>query len=675
MLKSLVAAASAAVLVGVGASSAFAQAVPIDAFARAPAMGSVSMSTEGDLLVGVIADPNNPDSKALATWDISNIDQTRPLQPSFITPSGRMTFQAATALKAGRIIAAANQVWTGALAGCGEGRTTGATRTWVFQSYVFDRTIREPIELFQNRRALGVSDAMAQCLNMAGGAGLAADLPLDPDSVIISRRDLTSLGVTYYKLNLRTNETVELYRDNDDAGIDLIDPRDGRVRVKSKVEPMGNLRYEQQFFILNPDTGAFDREMPLTVDFANRNQMSVVDFDEETGKYYVITDKFSDHAAVYLYDARTDKFDAEPLFAHQDFDASGVILGLHQSNFGKLLGFSYDGAQRATYWTDPEMRSVQEGLDRAFPGQAVRLIDYTAGLGKILFAATGPNHPTSYYLLLNKTKVMMVGNARPWIRPEQLGTGQLVYYQARDGLRIPGLLTLPPGFVKGTSPPPPAIVLPHGGPWSRDYLDWDATGWTQFLATRGYAVLQPQYRGSTGWGHNLWLAGDGEWGQKMQDDNDDGAAWLVSQGYAAQGRVGIFGYSYGGFAAFAASVRPNGPFKCAIAGAGVANLTRIGNNWGESRQQRAYQGNSVKGMDPQQNTAKLAMPIFIFHGDRDVRVPLFHAQDFYNSVRSTGRAKLLVLRDMGHQLDKWSPDNVRQVLGGIEGFLKNECAL
>jgi len=171
------------------------------------------------------------------------------------------------------------------------------------------------------------------------------------------------------------------------------------------------------------------------------------------------------------------------------------------------------------------------------------------------------------------------------------------------------------------------------------------------------------------------MAGDAEWGQKMQDDNDDGAKWMVKEGIADPARIGIFGYSYGGFAAFAASVRPGGPFKCAIAGAGVANLTRIGNNWGEDRRQRAYQGRTVKGMDPQRNTEKLAMPILIFHGDHDVRVPLYHATDFYNSVKSTGKAKLLVLPGMGHQLDKWTAENIRDSLGAIDNFLTNDCKL
>jgi dipeptidyl aminopeptidase/acylaminoacyl peptidase len=161
----------------------------------------------------------------------------------------------------------------------------------------------------------------------------------------------------------------------------------------------------------------------------------------------------------------------------------------------------------------------------------------------------------------------------------------------------------------------------------------------------------------------------------MQDDKDDGARWMVKEGYAAEGRIAIFGYSYGGYAAFAASVRPGGPFKCAIAGAGVSNLTRIGNNWSESRVQRAYQGRTVKGMDPQQNASKLAMPILIYHGDRDVRVPLFHATDFHNSVKSTGKSKLLVLKDMGHQLDKWTPGNSRESLEAIGDFLVNDCKL
>jgi len=632
------------------------------------------MSAEGDFLVAIVAEPSKPDRKALATWDISNIDGTKPLAASSLTPGNdKMGFVRVNAIKAGKVLALASQAWTGSLSGCGEGRSTGATKTWRYKTFLTDKTIKDFNDVFASGRSIGVSTETLQCLEIAGDPRI-MDLPLDPENVIVARVDPTTLVTNYSKVNLKTGKSDFLFRDIGDLSIGLIDVRDGKVRTKTRIDPKGNQNYNSEIYILNPDTGKFDLEAPLTVDFRTRNQMDIAGYDEETGKYFVITDKFSDHAAAYLYDARTDKMDATAVFAHKDFDVGDVVLGRHKSNFGKLLGFTVLAGDPEIYWVDPAMKSIQDGLNNTFKGQHVELIDETDDLNKILFSVDSPRNPTAYYLLFNKTKVLGVGGERPWIKPETMGPRTLVYYDARDGLKIPAFLTLPPNFKKG-DPAPPAIVLPHGGPWARDFIGWDITGWSQFLATRGIAVLQPQYRGSTNWGHNLWLAGDAQWGLKMQDDNDDAANWMVKEGYAAQGRIGIFGYSYGGFAAFAASVRSGGPFKCAIAGAGVSNLTRIGDNWSESRQQRAYQGRTVKGMDPQQNVEKLAMPILIYHGDRDVRVPLFHATDFYNSVKSTGKAKLLVLKDMGHQLDKWTADNTRDSLKGIEDFLVNDCKL
>ncbi|MEL6693437.1 MAG: prolyl oligopeptidase family serine peptidase, partial [Pseudomonadota bacterium] len=292
---------------------------------------------------------------------------------------------------------------------------------------------------------------------------------------------------------------------------------------------------------------------------------------------------------------------------------------------------------------------------------------------KILFEVSSSTTPPVYYLLKDKTVTLPIGAERPWFDSENLSETQLISYPARDGLEVPGLLTLPPNWSDGDDPVA-AIVLPHGGPWARDVIGWDASGWPQFLASRGYAVLQPQYRGSTGWGHELWLAGDAQWGLAMQDDKDDAAAWLVENGIADPTRIAIFGYSYGGFAAMAATVRENGPFKCAIAGAGVSNLGRIGSNWSDDRIQRAFQGRTVKGMDPIKNASKANIPILIYHGDRDVRVPLFHATDFYNAIKKHTDAELLVIEDMKHSLPWW-PEHHVQSLSAIEHFLRNDCQL
>lgn len=661
--------ALAAVLFGSGA--AFAQKLDVESVARMPDTTGVSMSAEGDFIVAIRADPRDPTKRIIASADVSNVDGSKPLNWT-ATPSDRMSFVAAEALKVGKVFAIASQAWTGNLGGCGEGKTTGSTKTYLYKAFLSDKTLKSFDDPFESGRSIGVSEETLRCLEIGTNPQI-IDLPLDPENVIIRQVD-TDFVSRYAKVNLKTGKSASLYKDVGELAIDLIDPRDGKVRTKTKTETKGNLNYDAETYILNPDTGNFDLEAPLTVDLRNRNEMRVAAFDEETGKYFIVTDKFSDKAAIYLYDARTDKFDDAPLFAHQDYDATGVELSTSKENFGKILGFRYAGADPSTYWVDPTLVSIQKGLEASFKGQSVTIMTAAEQGNKVLFSVESPRNPTSYYLLLNKNKLLGIGAERPWIKPETLGQRTLVYYPARDGLKIPGFLTLPPNFKKG-DPAPPAIVLPHGGPWARDFLGWDATGWTQFLATRGYAVLQPQYRGSNGFGHSLWLAGDGEWGLKMQDDKDDGANWMVKEGYAKEGRIAIFGYSYGGFAAFAASVRPGGPFKCAIAGAGVSNLTRIGNNWGESRLQRAFQGRTVGGMDPQQNTAKLAMPILIYHGDRDVRVPLFHATDFYNAVKGTGKAKLVVLSDMGHQMDKWTSQNHRDSLKAIEDFLTNDCKL
>ena len=671
MAKSYLGVALAAVLFGSGAASA--QKLDVESIARMPDTTGVSMSAEGDFIVAIKADPRDPTKRIIASADISNIDGSKPLNWT-ATPSDRMSFVAAEALKAGKVWAIANQMWTGNLGGCGEGRATGSTKTWLYKAFLSDKSLKTFNDPFESGRSIGVSEETLRCLEIGTRPDI-IDLPLDPENVIVQQQD-TDFVSRYSKVNLKTGKSQALYKDVGELSIGLIDPRDGKVLTKQKSETKGNLNYDFETYILNRETGNFDLEAPLTVDTRNRNAMNVQAYDEETGKYFVVTDKFSDKSAVYLYDPRTDKFDDAPLFAHQDFNALGVVLGRSKDNFGKILGFRYEGADPQTFWTDPDMVSIQKGLEASFKGQTVSIISGGGvdGSKKVLFSVESPRHPPAYYLLLNKTKLVGIGSERPWIKPETMGPRSLVYYDARDGVKVPAFLTLPPNFKKG-DPAPPAIVLPHGGPWARDYIGWDGSGWTQFFATRGYAVLQPQYRGSDGWGHSLWLAGDGEWGLKMQDDKDDGANWMAKEGYADKNKIAIFGYSYGGFAAFAASVRQGGPYQCAIAGAGVSNLTRIANNWGENRMQRAYQGRTVKGMDPQQNTSKLAMPILIYHGDRDVRVPLYHATDFYNAVKGTGKAKLLILKDMGHQGILWTSENHRESLKAMEDFLHNECKM
>jgi dienelactone hydrolase len=667
-MRRLLAAAAAC---GLLAGAAGAQPISAEDFARVPNIQSASLSADGRTLAAIIAAPgtNNEDT-ALATWDLD-----APNSGPIITPSGdRMKFIAAFALKAERVLVFGRQEFTGALEGCGEGRTTGTTRTFLFRPYLTDvRHSRFDQAFTGSSRRLGVSEQVQRCLEIAGSASLLSTLPLDPENVLIQRINSLTLAADIYRYNLRTGATELALRTSGSASPGLFNPRTGAPMTQVQFQSIGGGDYEQRILIANPQTGAFEVQDALTTRVSDRYTVNVTGFDEASGRFYVTTDLFSDLTAIYWYDPVTRQFSDEPILAHPDFSAISVVLGTHPGNFNQVLGFTYSGPRVETFWIDPDLRAIQEGLEAAFPGQAVTIEDYNDGLSRVLFTTESGQHAPAYHLLHDRTRVQTLGVSRPWISPDQLGEQRFVSYTARDGLEIPAVLDLPPGWSEGDAPLP-AIVMPHGGPWVRDYTGWDTSGWTQFLTSRGYAVLRPNFRGSTGHGRRLWLAGDAQWGLTMQEDKDDGMAWLVQQGIADPERLAIFGYSYGGFAAAAAVVRDDAPYRCAIAGAPVTNLARLGNTWSENRIQRLRQGHTVTGMDPARHTANARLPVLVFHGDRDVRVPLFHGTDFYNAVRSRVEARMVVIPDMPHQMP-WYPSHYRVMLPEIEQFLSGPCGM
>lgn len=645
------------------------QPIPIDSFARLPEIQSVSMSSDGKNLVALVAAPGSDDhDTALATWDLDNLDKG-----PVITPSGdRMKFIGASALKADRVLVLGRQEFTGSLAGCGEGKTTGATKTFVSKAYLTDTTQKKFDEAFaDNTRRLGVSEDIQRCLEIAGSASLVNTLPLDPDNVIINQVNPATLSGNYYLYNLRTNETKLLFKAGGRTSPGQFNPRNGEVLTRTELVPISAGEYEQRILIRNPASGEFEVHDKLTTRLSERHTVNIAGIDEATGKFYVLTDLFSDLVQARVYDPKTRQFDPEPLVAHPTFDINSLILGTQPSNFNQILGFSVSGPQIETTWVDPSMQAIQASLKKIYPDQVVALNGYNNDLSRVLFTTSSAQNPPAYHLLLDRKQVKDLGSQRPWINPKQIGEQRWVTYAARDGLQIPAILDLPAGWKQGDAPLP-AIIHPHGGPWARDYTGWDGSGWVPFLTSRGYAVLRPQYRGSDGLGRKLWLAGDAEWGQKMQDDNDDAAAWLVSQGIAATDRMAIFGYSYGGFAASAAVVRPNSPYQCAIAGAPVTNLAKLGWSWSENRLQRILQGRTVKGMDPMQNTAKANIPLLTYVGDRDVRTPSFHAEGFYNAVKGKVPAKFQLIPDMPHSMP-WYYRHQEVTLGLIEDFLRKDC--
>ncbi|HEL3863802.1 TPA: S9 family peptidase [Stenotrophomonas maltophilia] len=662
--------ATTALLLGLHVIHASATPLPVEDFAKIPAIQSVSMSPDGKQLVAIIAAPgsNNGDT-ALANWNL-DVPGSAPVA---ITPSGdRMKFIAASALKAGRSLVIGRQELTAQLSGCGEGNSVGSTKTFLSKAFLTDSSQTKFDEAFaDNTRKLGISEQTQRCLELAGTASLVHSLPLDPDNVIISQINQTNFSASYYLFNLKTGQTELLFRGDARSTPGLFHPRNGELLTRTQIEPAGSNDYEQQILVKNKASGQFEKHDTLTTRLSDRYTMEVVGIDDQNGKLYILTDKFSDQVQARLYDPASRTFDNEPLAAHPEYPIGGLILGTKPSNFNQVLGFYVDGPRREAVYVDPQMKALYDGLKQAYPGKYIAITGYNDDLSRVLFTTNSASSPTSYQILVDRKQVTTLGSERPWVDGKQIGEQRWVTYTARDGRKIPAIVDLPAGWKNGDAALP-ALVHPHGGPWARDYTGWDASGWVPFFTSRGYVVIRPQYRGSTGFGREHWIAGDKQWGLTMQDDNDDAAAWLVQQGIAAKDRIAIFGYSYGGFASAAAVVRSPSPYQCAIAGAPVTDLARLGVSWSENRLQRILQGQTVKGMDPMQNTAKAAIPLLTFVGDRDVRTPASHARNFYNGVKDKVPARFELIPDMPHSMP-WYPSHYRATLPLMADFLSKEC--
>lgn len=288
----------------------------------------------------------------------------------------------------------------------------------------------------------------------------------------------------------------------------------------------------------------------------------------------------------------------------------------------------------------------------------------------MIVRAFDADRPPSFYLLsLSDQKLALLGHANPDLAQSALAPVRTVSYEARDGLALRAVLTLPKGREARNLP---IIVLPHGGPRARDAETWD--WWAQFLADRGYAVIQPNYRGSTGYGTALTDAGDGEWGLKMQDDVDDALAWAVSEGIADPGRACIVGGSYGGYVAMRAAERNPDLYRCAITFAGVADLDAMlradRGFYNELATVDYWKGRApdFAAVSPLQRPDKVGIPVLVVHGRRDLRVPVAQSRDYVAALRKAGKDVTYVEQREGDHYFSREEDR-RQFLQAMEAFL------
>jgi acetyl esterase/lipase len=341
---------------------------------------------------------------------------------------------------------------------------------------------------------------------------------------------------------------------------------------------------------------------------------------------------------------------------------------------GQILGYRENGASNRMTFFDPARQMTARKVARAFPKLQVDIRDWTTDFRKLLVRTSGNGDSGSWYMIdMTLMKADIVGDERPLIPPSQVGPVSTIAYKASDGLDLDGVLTLPPGRAAKNLP---VILFPHGGPASHDkpVFDW----WAQAFASRGYAVFQPNFRGSDNRDQTFLRAGYGQWGRKMQTDISDGLAELSRQGIVNPKRACIMGGSYGGFAALAGVTLQQGIYRCAVSIAGVSDLTDLYNTrtsnssskmtWRSMRESYG-QPSSFNEVSPRRHAANAHAPILLIHGKDDTVVEFGQSSAMADALKVAGKPhELVVLQNEDHWLSR--ADTRKEMLRAAMRFVQ-----
>lgn len=328
-------------------------------------------------------------------------------------------------------------------------------------------------------------------------------------------------------------------------------------------------------------------------------------------------------------------------------DAAGPMYDRNQ----RLVGLGVVGDNGTYTFYEPRLEQAWNTLVQGLPGKRLRLASFSSDYQTVVVRSESDTDAGTYYLYDAAARsVSVVGRAYPDVGPEGIASVSMIAYTAADGMELYGYLTLPRGRSASDLP---LILLPHGGPASRDYarFDW----WPQAMASRGYAVFQPQFRGSDGFGEAYLQAGYGEWGRKMQTDLTDGIDHLAGLGIIDPERVCVVGASYGGYAALAGVAMQPEAYRCAVSVAGVADLRQMlrsearavgyGNQsrnpviryWNRFMDGAGYNDASLDERSPAQLVSKIKAPVLLLHGRDDTVVPYEQSEIMYEAMRNAGK--------------------------------------
>jgi dienelactone hydrolase len=437
-----------------------------------------------------------------------------------------------------------------------------------------------------------------------------------------------------YRLNTRTRQLTPIQDGGQpEAALNwLTDHKDNPRIVSSQVKGRCIVSYRKN------DNSWIELQNANCYDDAH---FTPVAFDGDDTLY--VRAAYQGYASLFRYDLKTLTLEAEPIVSVPGFDFTGSIESDKVTR--RVLGVHLLADAGTTVWFDAKMKADQAKVNALLPGRVNTLHCGQDCLNApALLVVSGSDRRPPEYILYQRAsgQLLSLGSGYPDIDPKQMGMRDFLYYTARDGRQIPAYVTRPAGKADG---PRPAVVLVHGGPAVRGG-DWQWDDEAQFLASRGYVVIQPEFRGGTGFGAQHFRAGWKQWGGAMQDDLADAAQWAVKQGWADPKRIGIMGASYGGYATLMGLIKNPEIFRCGVEWVGVTDLSLMFTSAvsdiseeGRNYDLRTLIGDPDKDTDlfnrnsPVNRAAELKQPLLMAYGAEDMRVPIEHAERLRSAVR------------------------------------------
>jgi dipeptidyl aminopeptidase/acylaminoacyl peptidase len=486
----------------------------------------------------------------------------------------------------------------------------------------------------------------------------------EPDALYIGLNDRDAAWHDMYKIKISTGERALVRKNTERITSYVFDLKD-QLRLATRSAENGDTE------VLRLDADKFTKVYSCTV----FESCGPIRYHKDGQRIYFQTNKGNtDLVSLVLFNPATGKeelVESDPL-KHVDF-GNAVFSEVSDD----LIATSYDDERQRTYWKDKAFEADYKNLQKQLPGKEINFGSSTKDEKLFLISANADTDPGSTYLYDRATKKLTLQyQIREKLNRDYLAPMKAVKYPSSDGLEIPAYLTLPKGVEAKNLP---AIIVPHGGPWYRDSWGYDA--FAQFLANRGYVVLQPNFRGSTGYGKKFIDAANKQWGDKMQDDVTWGAKYLVSQGIADSKKIGIMGGSYGGYATLAGVAFTPDVYAAGVSIVGPSNLITLLESippyWEQIRKlfyERMGDPNTPEGktqllrQSPLTAANKIKTPLLVIQGANDPRVTKRESDQIVVALRDRGfPVEYMVAPDEGHGFAR--PVNNMAMFALAEKFL------